>query len=154
MGVEASTSPDQHHRVFWKLLTDCSKPQPRRRAEPPFTNKTCLLHQLTLIVTPTHADSAVIISKLQYSSCSSLLFKKNKQTPPAYAVSPFRPPRCICTYRRQPEIEVDVVLIRKRPASLLICTNCPHIGCCYYCCCCTGSEKKAGRQAQSYCTET
>lgn len=39
----------------------------------------CLLHQLTLIVTPTHADSAVIISKLQYSSCSSLLFKK-KQT--------------------------------------------------------------------------
>lgn len=114
----------------------------------------CLLHQLTLIVTPTHADSAVIISKLQYSSCSSLLFKKNKQTPPAYAVSPFRPPRCICTYRRQPEIEVDVVLIRKRPASLLICTNCPHIGCCYYCCCCTGSEKKAGRQAQSYCTET
>lgn len=36
----------------------------------------CLLHQLTIILTPTHGDSAIIISKLWYSSSLSLLFFK------------------------------------------------------------------------------
>lgn len=38
------------------------------------------------------------------------------------------------------------------PASWLICTNCPHIGCCCYCCCCCTERRK--KQAQSYSTET
>ena len=151
VGVAASTSTDQHHRAFWKLLTDCSQPQPRRRAQPPFTNKTV----------PSAPADPNSYSHTCWQRCYHLkitvfflLFtaflkkQKNKQAPQAYAVSPFRPPRCICTYRRQREIEVDVVLIRKRPASWLICTDCPHIGCCYYCCCCTGrSKKKKKRQA-------
>ena len=115
----------------------------------------CLLHQLTLIVTPTLADSAVIISKLQYSSCSKKTNNKkkknNKQAPPAYHGPLFRPPRCICTYRRQRAIEVGRGPHQKAPSVLIDMHRLSSYRLLLHW---QKGEKKKGKQAQSYCTET
>lgn len=143
MGVETSTSTNQHHRTFWKLLTDCSRPQPRRHAEPSFTNK-------TVPFAPANPNTYSHTCWQRYYHLKITVFfllftaflkATGNTSPQSLSLLPCDTSESIDDSERSR----DVVFIREHPASWLICTNCPHIGC-YYCCCCTGRKKEAGRQ--------
>lgn len=87
----------------WKLLTVPSH-MPVTEHNHHLLTRRRLLHRLT----PTPAD---IAPKLQHSSGSSLVYLFLSLSMDASA----RPG--------------NVVFMRKQPASWLICTNCPHVGC-------------------------
>lgn len=143
VGAEVSTSIDQHHRTFWKLLTVCSQPQPRRQAEPSFTNK-------TVPSAPANPNTYSHTCWQRYHHLKitvlfllfTALIKATGKTS-LHILSLW--PSDVSAHIDNSKRKKDTVFIRKYPASWLICTNCSHIGCYYYgCCCCTRGEK-AGR---------
>lgn len=151
VGVEASTSTDQHHRTFWKLLTDCSRPQPRCHAEPSFTNKTVSFAPANHnAYSHTHWQRYYHLKIIVFFLLVTPFLKSNWQHQPPWPLS--LAPWCICTYWQQREIEgrgphqkaPSVLIDMHQLSSYRLLQLLLH----------WKKKRQAGRQASSYCTET
>lgn len=129
--VEASTSTDQHHRTFWKLLT-----------VPSHNHATMHNHHLPTrqcLFAPANPNAYSHARWQRYHHHLKITVLFLLLSPIIKASGNFSLFGCICTYRQHQGKEGHR-LHQKTPASWLICTNCSHIGCC------TGGEKKAELQ--------